>query len=310
MRISKDHRRALLLATVLWWGCCPVFAQTDSAPDSAKTTAAAKPENLGTPDISTEYHDPKTGNITAGPPIEAFIKKQLTPLPPDAPKPSANLRDFAGIWFHDQVGVMRIDFDDDHKPVPLSVKGRMVRDRRVKAGYAGSPYIDASLECLPPSQPWQLELNFPFRVFQSDRYVVFAFEEYHTVWNIRMTDHHHTGGPRQYMGDSIGHWEGDTLVVDTINYKAGFWIDPQGSPASRNSHLIHRIKRIYDPGPKLQITTTVDDKEYYTKPWSFARTFAWRPDRERFAEFNCEPQASSPDGISRYGAVAEPADAE
>ena len=80
---------------------------------------------------------------------------------------------------------------------------------------------------------------------------------------------------------------------------------------SKNGHLIQRIKRVMIGGtPQILITSTVDDKEMYTRPWSFTRTFVWRPDHAHFAEFNCDQQASSPDGISRYGAVPEPADAE
>jgi hypothetical protein len=293
MRKSSVHWRALVLATVVW---------------SANYPALAQPR-YGIPEDATQTRDPKTGNITAGAPIEGFLKEQLTPLPPDAPKPSADPRNFEGVWLHDQVGVMRIEFDDDHKPVPFTEKGRLIRDRRIKSGQSGSPYINASLRCVPPGQPWELELNFPFRVFQTDKYMVFSFEEYHVVWSIRMSDHHKLDQPAQYMGDSIAHWEGNTLVVETTNYKTGYWIDGHGTPMSKNGRLIQRIRRIDDGGsPKLEITTTIDDKDMYAKPWSFARTFAWRPDRENFVEFNCERQAGAPDGISRYGAIPEPSE--
>jgi len=303
-----------MLATVVVWSAnCAAFAQPGPGAGAAKgpaqgTPAGDKPDNLGTPDQAVEYHDPKTGNITAGPPIEAFLKQQLTPLPPEAPKPSADPRDFQGVWLHDQVGVMRINFDDEQQLVPFTKDGRRIADRRLKAGYSRTPYVNASLQCLPPGQPWELELNFPFRVFQTDKYLVFAFEEYHTIWNIQMSDRHKPDQPAQYMGDSIAHWDGNTLVVDTVNYKAGIWIDPQGTPMSAKGHLIQRIKRTDEGGPHLEITTIVDDKTLYSKPWSFTRTFAWRPDRAEFAEFNCERQATAPDGISRYGAVPEPLD--
>jgi hypothetical protein len=54
------------------------------------------------------------------------------------------------------------------------------------------------------------------------------------------------------MGDSVGHWEGDTLVVDTINYKQGLWIDSHGTPASRNAHWSSGIRKIDHNGPMLK----------------------------------------------------------
>jgi len=83
-------------------------------------------------------------------------------------------------------------------------------------------------------------------------------------------------------------------------------VDVDGTPASAQAHVTHRIRRIDYGGPRLEIVTTNDDPELYKAPWSIVRTFAWRPDKMIFDEYNCEWQVGTPDGLSRYGLVPEP----
>jgi hypothetical protein len=229
------------------------------------------------------------------------------PLPADAPQPDSNPRSFSGSWFHDQVADSRVELDMYGNPLPFGEKGRRIRDSRVKATYVDHvPYANASAECLPPGQPWQIDLNFPFQIFQSKDVLTFVFQEYHGIWTIRMNQPHRRTGPDQYMGDSVGHWEGNTLVVDTIGYKRALWLDIDGTPASRNAHLTFRIRRINYGMPELEVVTMVNDPQMYTAPWSMVRTYAWRPDMTEFVEYNCEYQLGTSAGISRYGLVPEP----
>ena len=177
----------------------------------------------------------------------------------------------------------------------------------LKATYIDqSPNSNASAECRPPGLPWQLDLNFPFQIFQSRNVVVFAFEEYHGLFNVRIDPRPRASAERAYMGDSVGRWDGDTLVIETRNFKRALWLDVDGAPLSRNGRLVHRIRKIDYDTAKLEIITTVYDAEMYTAPWSVVRTFAWRPDKMIFGEYNCEYQVGAPGGITRYGLVPEP----
>jgi hypothetical protein len=77
-----------------------------------------------------------------------------------------------------------------------------------------------------------------------------------------------------YFGDSIGHWEGDTLVVDTVGYNEKFWFIRGGLPHTRFMHLIERFTRInFDT---LRYEVTIDDKGAYTRPWSGGWDIAWQ----------------------------------
>jgi hypothetical protein len=95
--------------------------------------------------------------------------------------------------------------------------------------------------------------------------------------------------PASWMGDSIGHWEGDTLVVDTINFNDKTWLDRGGHPHSDQLHLVERIHRV--PPDILKIDLTVEDPKAYTKTWTAALFFQLRP-KWNLMEMVCEDNAN------------------
>ena len=70
-----------------------------------------------------------------------------------------------------------------------------------------------------------------------------------------------------WLGDSIGHWEGDTLVVDTVGQNDKTWIDEAGIPHSDALHVIEKISR--PDLAHLTIEHTVEDPKAFTRPWTF-----------------------------------------
>jgi hypothetical protein len=236
----------------------------------------------------------------AGPPVN---------LAPDAPKPSTDPRDFQGGWNHDTPLIFRMQYDKYGEPAPYNMAGAKVLQRRVIALNQGKPFLNASGICRPPGIQWQHDLNMKFRIFQNRNYVEFVFEEYHGRWYIQL-DPNVASPPteKQYMGYSVGHWEGDTLVVETTNMKQGVYLDVDGTPLSRNGKLITRIRKIDDGQrrPFLEMETTIVDPTYYTEPWSVVRRFGWNPGS--FREYNCEEQIGDPAGGAEAGLVPEPQD--
>jgi len=87
--------------------------------------------------------------------------------------------------------------------------------------------------------------------------------------------HSTTVGPT-WMGDSIGKWEGDTLVVDTTNFNDKSWLDWTGHPHSDQLHLVERIRRV--DHNTLRDDMTFDDPKAYTHPWSGLAMFELHPD--------------------------------
>lgn len=250
---------------------------------------------------------PPTISVVEG---ESFanVARLGQPLPPEAPEPAPDPKNFEGTWYHDQVLESRIERDMYGNPLPFNSKGRNIRDRRLKATYVDkTPYSNASAECVPPGQPWQIDLNFPFQIYQSNHVMTFVFQEYHGIWNIRLGQAHRTNAAAEYSGDSVGHWDGATLVVDTVGFKRSLWLDLDGTPASTSARLTSRVRKIHYGGSwRLEIVTTVDDPQMYTAPWSMVRTYGWRPNMADFVEYNCEFQLGAPGGAARYGLTPEP----
>jgi hypothetical protein len=111
----------------------------------------------------------------------------------------------------------------------------------------------------PPMTPGAYNNNV--QLVQTPGYVVILNEMVHSARIVPLDGRPH-GTIRQWKGDSRGHWEGDTLVVDTINFKSG--TNLPGSSA--NTHLIERFTRT---GPNsLQYEFTVDDPTMWTKSWT------------------------------------------
>jgi hypothetical protein len=77
-----------------------------------------------------------------------------------------------------------------------------------------------------------------------------------------------------YMGDSIGHWEGDTLVIDTVGFNERFWFSRGGFPHTEELHLIERLTRLDMNTLKYEVT--IDDPGAYTKPWGGGWTIRWQ----------------------------------
>ena len=96
---------------------------------------------------------------------------------------------------------------------------------------------------------------------------------------------HPTDMEPTYYGHSVGHWEGDTLVIDTIGFNERAWIDHRGLPTTEALHLTERITR--PDFNTLRYEMTIDDPGAYTQPWTTGMFFRWSAGAEQF-EFLCQ----------------------
>lgn len=227
------------------------------------------------------------------------------PLPAGAPMPSPDPRNLDGVWYHIANLQFQIGHDALDYRVPFNVAGRKVMNRRLKSVSDGMPYINASARCFPVGQPWLMDANFPFRIVQSRDRFEFLFQLYHGYFQVSMEPNN--APPMGYMGRSIGHWDGDTLVVETTGYRDGLWLDVNGTPTSKDARLTMRIRKVLTDHWFLEVQFTLDDPAYYTRPWSWMRDYWWRPDTAAFPEYNCELQAGAKNGIDP-SLVPEPQD--
>jgi hypothetical protein len=118
----------------------------------------------------------------------------------------------------------------------------------------------------PPMLPVQYNSNY--QIVQTPDYVMILVEMVHDARIIRMNGRHPPTDLRQWLGDSIGHWEGDTLVVDTTNFTDKTKFIGSGE----NLHVIERFTRT---GPDtILYRATIDDPSTFTKQWTVAYPFS------------------------------------
>jgi hypothetical protein len=128
---------------------------------------------------------------------------------------------------------------------------------------------DPEAHCLPGGVP--RAIPYHHQIVQTPNLVLILFEgNIHTFRQIFLdrTEHLKNIEPRWY-GDSIGRWEGDTLVVDTVGFNDKFWFDMAGHPHTTQLHVIEKYHR-RDFG-NMEIEVTIEDPETYVKPWVIKR---------------------------------------
>jgi hypothetical protein len=129
--------------------------------------------------------------------------------------------------------------------------------------------------------------NMGNQIFQFPGFVVIRNEMIHETRVIPLDGRPHIGRAiRQYLGDSRGHWEGDTLVIDTTNFngKVGMTRNGNTLPTSRELKIVERITRV--DATTLQYQATVTDPATWTRPWTVALPLKLHPDYGMF-EYAC-----------------------
>lgn len=141
----------------------------------------------------------------------------------------------------------------------------------------GNPPIGGSAAS-PPLLPSVAFASY-FQIVQTDNAVMIFSEIYHDVRTIRMNGVHLPSTIKQWLGDSIGRWEGATLVVDTTNFRA----DTHNADSSERLHVVERFTRADQD--TLRYCVTVDDPETWARPWTAEWPF--RASTNRLFETAC-----------------------
>jgi hypothetical protein len=202
-------------------------------------------------------------------------------------------------------------FVGDYASPILKPRAAEIVKRHGEIELSGTAAPNPSNQCLPMSPPDILQRQ-QIQLLQQDHQITILYAEDHQVRRVRLNSRHPERVNPSWYGDSIGHFEDDTLVVDTIGIKAGphSMIDSYGTPYSEALHVIERYRLIdYDAGQAaaarserenrrlladsltgngvgidttnkgkaLQVQFTVEDEQFFTMPWSATSTY-WRAD--------------------------------
>ena len=133
---------------------------------------------------------------------------------------------------------------------------------KVKANAEKQIDLDGTFYCRPAGVP---RMGPPSQIVQSSNGVAFLYEE-GNLFRFIPTDGrpHRSDAYHSYMGDSVGHWEGDTLIVDVTHLTDESWLNQDGAFHSEQMHVIERLRR---EGDVLHYTVTVEDPVVFTRPW-------------------------------------------
>jgi hypothetical protein len=156
-------------------------------------------------------------------------------------------------------------------------------ERYKKVDMANSP----AYKCLPYGPTRGLQSTNPFQIIQTPDLLAFITEHI----DYRMIYMDGRGHPTdildypEWMGHSIGRWDGDTLVVDTIGMREETWLDTAGFEHSAKLRITERFQKT---GPDaIRVTTTIDDPVFYTKPFSYGRNLRRMPKDTRLMPARC-----------------------
>src|SRR5579871_616714 len=128
--------------------------------------------------------------------------------------------------------------------------------------------------------------TMPVEIIQTPGQVTMTLGVLHDIRRIYTDGTGHTvGADPSFNGDSIGHWEGDTLVVETNNVRAST-LDRDGVPYSDHLTTVERIRRVSPT--RLEIEITLTDPEAFVRPFTMRRAYVPMPPGSRFEEYVCE----------------------
>jgi hypothetical protein len=205
-----------------------------------------------------------------------------TPAPTEVP-------DFSGFWQHGvssqqygdppsgpgpihRVGVdedasyARNWFGDDRNPIlqPWAAEAiRLQREREMQ----GLPDASGFTTCRPMGVPFILTYVRPIQFLQTPDRVIMVYQYDHQSRVVHLNRPHSKNLKPSYYGESVGHYDGETLVADTIGFNDKTWIDKFGTPHTEQLHVVERYSLI-DGGERLKVAFTVSDPGAFTADWS------------------------------------------
>ena len=200
----------------------------------------------------------------------------FAPAVPSAPQQAATTAatpDLTGIWSPPRTpkGFLPYNFSPETPPPmqPWAAKRcELVGCGTGALGRANDDNMDPYLaSCAPYGIPRLMNHVGPFEILQSKTRVLILFETNNAIRQIWMDGRGHPEDlDPSWLGHAIGHWEGATLVVDTVGLTDKSWLDTAGHPHSDALHVVERIRRV--DHDTLENTLTFEDPKTYTRPWS------------------------------------------
>ena len=176
-----------------------------------------------------------------------------------------------------------------YQPWALAKKKENLEKRltRVNADGVRMEPPDPESKCYLSGVPRATYMPYPFQIVQGNNSMIIAYE-FASASRIVFLDKAESAPAPSYMGWSVGHWEGDTLVISVTDFNDKTWFDRAGN---FHSDALHVVERYTPASPDvLRYEATIEDPKVFTRPWKMSFPLYRRLDRNaQFLEFKCVP---------------------
>jgi hypothetical protein len=200
-----------------------------------------------------------------------------------APRTADGHPDFSGYWIgiRGTTPIGNIGKDLPGFKLPLTAAGEAALRHNVTAT------IDPESLCIMGGIPRHNASVLPFEVLQGTKKVAFLYwYNYFRLIPIDAAAKHSRDADPSFFGEEIGHWEGDTLVVDSVGFKdEKVWIDENANPHSDALHVVERWTR--PDANHIHVDTLIEDPKFYTRPFNYSRTWVLGKPEDTIQEFSC-----------------------
>jgi len=209
--------------------------------------------------------------------------------------------DLSGVWAPYRAGRGADPKLNPPPPTPIVLKplyAKPYEARRAaedEATKKGEPLGTAAVQCVPYGFPRMMAVAlYPAEIIQRPAQITLITEAFSEVRRVYMNQPQLPIDevPPGYYGHSVGKWEGDTLVVDTIGFNEKGWLDAIGHPKSEALHIVERYRR-RDYG-HMDVEITIDDPKMYTKPFTIKVTHLLQADSDILEYFCAENEKDKP----------------
>ena len=164
--------------------------------------------------------------------------------------------------------------------------------KKVLEYYNNRAIDDPTARCLPPGIPRLTSFGlFPVQFIQTPKQVVILYEYMNLFRVIPLNAKHPDDAEPAYLGDSVAHWEGGTLVVDVTSFNDKTWLLGTGTFHSDQLHVTERFTRV--DKDQINYDVVMEDPKVFTKPWAYHSTMMLR-EGTRVREYVCDEDNEEP----------------
>ena len=214
---------------------------------------------------------------------------------PGLPRTAEGKPDLSGIWQAMNSAAWDIQDHAARKGVPAG-RGVVVGNEipyqawaavRQKENLAHNATADPEAKCYLPGVPRITYMPYPFQILQTPSNVMLLYEYVHATRTVYMDGTPHPPGHIDWwMGDSRGRWDGDTLVIDVVDFNDQTWLDRAGNFHGDELHVIERLSLI--DHDHIDYEATIEDPKVFTRPWTIRMPLYRRVEKDvQVLEYEC-----------------------